>query len=164
MKPLPILVTAVLLANTGFSCAQADAIHKWVDARGVTHYSDRPPASATIQTTQLDIDTGRDSAVSSANKPDDYYSIANQWQRMSREGLQRRKLELQRAAINAAAEARQRPAVVQVEAETKRYVGIYYNRAHRRHGYRHRHHGSRPGHHTKPSAFPSVLKQPGSRG
>ena len=164
MNPLPILVIATLLVNAGFSCAQAATIHKWVDARGVTHYSDRPPASATIQTTQLDIDTGRDNAISSASKPDDYYSIANQWQRMSREGLQRRTLELQRAAISAAAEARSRPAAVQVEVATKRYVGIYYNRAHRRHGYRHGHHGSRPGHHKKPSAFPTVLKQPGARG
>ena len=162
MNPLPILVTAVLLASAAFSCAQADAILKWVDARGVTHYSDRPPASATIQTTQLDIDTGRDGTASSASKPDDYYSIANQWQRMSQEGLQRRQFELQRAAISASIENSKRP--VQVEAESKRYVGIYYKRRHHRRGYRHGHQGPKPAHHKKPSGFPTVLKQSGSRG
>jgi hypothetical protein len=163
MNPLPILlVTAILLASAGFGCAQADAIHKWVDARGVTHYSDRPPATAAIQTTQLDIDTGRDSAASSTGNPDDYYSIANQWQRMSQEGLQRRQFELQRAAISASIENRKKPAPV--EAESKRYVGIYYQRRYHRRGYRHGHHGTRPGQHKKPSGFPTVLKQSGTRG
>jgi hypothetical protein len=161
MKQLRILFTVVLLAGASLNGAQATAIHKWVDARGVTHYSDQPPAATTIPTTQLDIDTSRDSADNSTGNSDHYYSIANQWQRMNQEGLQRRQLELQRAAISAAFEARYQPAPQQAETESKRYVAVYPKRWHRKRGYRSGHHGGGPRQPKKPSGFPTVVRQPG---
>lgn len=161
MKQLPAVCVTVLLMNSAFCCAQAATIHKWVDARGVTHYSDQPPVSQTQEATQLDIDTGRDSADNSSSKADHYYSIANQWQRMNQESLQRRQLELERAAISAAIEPRYRPAPPQAETESKQYIAVYPKRWHRKRGNRYRHHDRGPRQHNKPSGFPTVLKQPG---
>ena len=40
---------AACLARTGHRPAPAQNVHRWVDAAGVVHYSDRPPASADIR-------------------------------------------------------------------------------------------------------------------
>jgi len=161
MQQLLTLFTLMLLASASLHGVQASAIHKWVDARGVTHYSDQPPVATTMQTTQLDIDTGRNSADNSASKPDHYYSIANQWQRMNQEGLQRRQFELQRAAISAASAANYQPEAQQAETESTRYVAVYPQRWYRKRGHRYGHHDRGPRQHNKSSGFPTVLKHPG---
>ena len=49
MKPLKasiILVVALLLSSNILSNAYAKSYYKWVDDRGTTHYSERPPAKS----------------------------------------------------------------------------------------------------------------------
>jgi hypothetical protein len=130
-----------LLTLTSYAGAQAAAIHKWVDEQGVTHYSDKAPASPEAGVTQLDISTGEDSRTALAANPDHYYSIANQWQRMNQERLQRQQLELQRAALSVERRAAAQPAVDDSEAGGTSYViAAYPYRYHRpyRHHLRHR--------------------------
>ena len=132
----------ILLAVAGYGGAQAATIHKWVDERGVTHYSDRVPANPGTSVTLLDISTRDDNRTALTANPDHYYSIANQWQRVNQERLQRQQLELQRAALAAERRAAPQPIVDESESRT-RYVVAYpyrYNRYHRRH----RHHGKGP--------------------
>lgn len=44
---LPRPISAACLANTASSAARPRSVHRWVDAAGITHYSDqRPPESA----------------------------------------------------------------------------------------------------------------------
>ena len=123
----------VLLCASG--PVAAGAIHKWVDDRGVTHYSDEPPPQPASPVTLLQIETGentpRDGAASAS---DHYYSIANQWQRMQRESELRQQRELQRAELK-----RQQRATVPEYREVRetRYVAAYPRRYHRRHGHGH---------------------------
>ncbi len=134
----------ILLAVAGYGGAQAATIHKWVDERGVTHYSDKAPDNPEASVTRLDISTGERDRTALAANTDHYYSIANQWQRMNQERLQRQQLELQRAALSVERRAAPQPTIDKSESST-RYVVAYpyrYNRFHRRH----RHHGKTPRH------------------
>ena len=49
MRLLPTLALAAVLAS-GIAPAAAQTVYKWKDARGVTHYSERPPASGDYST------------------------------------------------------------------------------------------------------------------
>lgn len=49
MRLLPTLALAAVLAS-GIAPATAQTVYKWKDARGVTHYSERPPASGDYST------------------------------------------------------------------------------------------------------------------
>ena len=86
------LVLSVLFAVTPVS---ASGIHKWVDADGVTHYSDVQPESGNPVST-LDIPV-RDSARSADG--DHYYSIQNQWRRVNQARLAREKKEQEQARL-----------------------------------------------------------------
>lgn len=44
---LPMRQTAACLAHTANGASPAVAVHRWVDAAGITHYSDRAPPAAT---------------------------------------------------------------------------------------------------------------------
>jgi hypothetical protein len=134
------------LTVTSYGGVQAAAIHKWVDERGVTHYSDKAPASLEAGVTQLDISTGEDSRTALAANPGHYYSIANQWQRMNQERLQRQQLELQRAALQVERRAAAEPAIDDSEPRSTRYVVAYPYRYHRRYRHRARHHAQGPRH------------------
>ena len=128
-----MLSTIALLSMISWGPLQAGDIHKWVDAKGVTHYSDSPPEEPQSIVTTLELETGG-SRDASPKPADDYYSIANQWQRMHRESLQRQEIALQKAALRN--ERRTAPAPVQYrERESTRYVLAYPKR--RYHRYRH---------------------------
>lgn len=121
-----------LIALCTSGLVQAGAIHKWVDDKGITHYSDEPPEQASNPVTQLDIETGAGTPVAGDGAaPDHYYSIANQWQRMQRESELRQQRELQRAELK-----REQRAVVPEYREVRetRYVAAFPRRHHRRHG------------------------------
>ena len=133
-----------LLTATGYGGLQAAAIHKWVDERGVTHYSDKAPANPDASVTRLDISTGENSRTALAANPAHYYSIANQWQRMNQERLQRQQLELQRAALSVERRAAAQPAIDTDEARSTRYIVAYPYRYHRRYRHHARHHGQNP--------------------
>ena len=98
--------------------ASAGTVHKWVDAKGITHYSDTPPEIAPAQQTQIEVSNV---VGTSANTTSNYYSIANQWQRLHRERLELERLALERAKQKA---SQHPPEVVYVEKpdETSRQV------------------------------------------
>lgn len=90
------------LLLTGFTAfAQASVVHKWVDADGVTHYSDAPPAGSVTDFEQIELPASP--ARDAARVDDDYYSIANQWRRMHRE-----RVELERARVERSNDAASR--------------------------------------------------------
>jgi len=112
----------VILAGCAFLPASAAVVNKWVDADGVTHYSDEAPDPATTQVIKIDVpDTN--SAKSSVEN--NYYSIKNQWQRLHKERIEHEKLKLEKAKQEAA----QQPAMPQVvyinEPYEKRHVIAY---------------------------------------
>ena len=98
----------------------ATVVHKWVDANGITHYSDTPPEITPVQLTQIEVP---DVVVTADKTTSDYYSIANQWQRLHRERLERDRLALERAKQEVARQPPE-PEVVYVERpyETSRQV------------------------------------------
>ena len=146
MLRLPIVYALTLVACANWVGANAAAIHKWVDDNGVTHYSDAAPSSPVTSVTQLEIDTGNITRTSLPTASDQYYSIANQWQRLQRERLQQQQFELQRAAINVNRSVEPARAEDSDEPHTARYLVAYPARKHRRHGYSKYRPRSRRGH------------------
>lgn len=61
---LPLAVLAVVLAAA--APASAQQVYKWKDARGVTHYGERPPASGNYSTVDAVKDPGADTGATSA--------------------------------------------------------------------------------------------------
>ena len=132
------------------SPATATVVHKWVDANGITHYSDTLPEIAPAKITEIEVPDTDGNTDSNAS---DYYSIANQWQRLHQERLERDRLALEREK-QAAARQPSAPEVVYVESsdETSHqfiYLGtprlrhrIY--RSHDRAGRHYRHGHNRP--------------------
>jgi hypothetical protein len=98
----------LLLCSISF-CASAATIHKWVDDDGVTHFSDAPPAPGTVGATTVELSNDYP-LLPDANA--DYYSIANQWNRMRQEREAKDQLSLEKARI----QAEQRAAVAYAEA------------------------------------------------
>ena len=130
----PRLLVTILACGTALP-AFAVGVHKWVDEKGLTHYSDKAPEA--IETTLIDLP---DPVVRQAGDEDieeDYYSISKQWERMNRERLEREKLELERAKI-AAARQPPPPKTVYVEySGGDRIIPVYADFRYRKH-YRHR--------------------------
>ena len=146
MLRLPIVTALTLLACGNWIDANAAAIHKWVDDKGVTHYSDAVPSSPVSSVTQLEISTGNITRTSLSTTSDQYYSIANQWQRLQHERLQQQQFELRRSAINVNRSVEPTPAEDSYEPHTTRYLVAYPARKHRRHGYPKYHQRPRRGH------------------
>ena len=73
--------------------AGAVTIHTWVDEAGVRHYADAPPAAASDDSQAFEIETAP-----AADAESDYYSIANQWERLraEREVEEAQRLERER--------------------------------------------------------------------
>lgn len=114
--------------------ASAGVIHKWLDENGITHYSDEAPRIEQTGVTLIEVPE-RD--ITATSTRDDYYSIANQWQRMHRERIERDRLTLEKQRQKAA-QSSHTPEVVYVEKpDEKTYVGIYSGlRYHRRGAHR----------------------------
>jgi hypothetical protein len=162
MPRLSIVCALALLIGSPWVAVQAATVHKWVDDRGITHYSDAAPDAAETNVTQFEISTGTGNSSRSAalDKSAHYYSIANQWQRMQQERLQRQQLELQKAALTATRTTDPGRADYDDEARTTRYVVAYPGKFRRRHGYRKRH----PRHHRSYTHTRQSNPQPASLG
>ncbi len=93
--PLSQPIALVLLLAGSGAPALASTVHKWVDADGVTHYSDKQPPVTVTAVERIDLPAA---SARAADHGDDYYSIANQWRRMYRE-----RIELERARQSDAA-------------------------------------------------------------
>jgi hypothetical protein len=128
--------TLTLLMACALLPAYAAVVHKWVDDKGVTHYSDQAPEAFRTEVTLIDVSESDPQQVALDNN---YYSIKNQWQRVHRERLERDKLKLEQARQKAAVQAT-KPQVVYInEVDDKRYVPVFYGSFHNRHKYS-RHH------------------------
>ncbi|HEY0179692.1 MAG TPA: DUF4124 domain-containing protein [Dokdonella sp.] len=54
-EPAPRPSSACLAADAAASAPRATSIHRWVDAAGITHYSDRPPPAAATQQRVIEV-------------------------------------------------------------------------------------------------------------
>jgi hypothetical protein len=133
----PILITLLCCAVT--LSVYAGAVHKWVDAQGVTHYSDQLPEDTSKAVKQIDVSNVYSNS-DSTDYQEDYYSVTNQWARMREERLERKQLQLEKAKQKAA----QQPVVPQVvylnQAEEERPGNVYYPAYFGHRGYRYGHH------------------------
>ena len=133
----PILITLLYCAVT--LPVYAGAVHKWVDAQGVTHYSDQLPKGTSSIVKQIDVSSVYNNS-DSTDYQENYYSVINQWARMREERIERKQLQLEKAKQKAA----QKPVVPQVvyfnQAEEERPGNVYYPAYFRHRGYGYRHH------------------------
>jgi len=130
MIPIREFIFGTILASSLLTPASAAVIHKWIDADGITHYSDEAPAATPVTLIETTVPE-------TAAKNDGYYTIANQWQRMRHERQQREKIILEKARLEAARQLREapQPEVIYVqEPAVKRYSVYYPGLTHRRHG------------------------------
>tara|TARA_R110002096_G_scaffold312853_1_gene507141 strand:+ start:11276 stop:11791 length:516 start_codon:yes stop_codon:yes gene_type:complete len=112
----------MLLCSIGVS-ALAATVHRWVDEHGVTHFSDAPPAGTVSDVTTLELS---DDFPDASDTRTNYYSIANQWERLRVEREQKTRIELEKARLRAeqaAAVAYSEPAA---EPQERRYYPLYF--------------------------------------
>lgn len=121
-----------LLMVSLLHCAHAAVVHKWIDADGVTHYSDKAPGPAVTDVSMIDVPSGNSDKTDVKNG---YYSIKNQWQRVHKERLEQQKLELERDRQKAVLQSTTPPVVYVDESAEERYAVAYLGRFH--HRYRH---------------------------
>ena len=137
------LIIAIFMACV-VAPAFAATVHKWVDANGITHYSDEAPTTPETEVTTIEV---LDPNLTKIDASDHYYSIANQWQRIQRESQEQERLRVEAARQKAA----QQPAATEFvyinEPTEKRYVSTYPRSYYRKHG-RHRFH-KKPRHFTR---------------
>lgn len=130
MSQTRLLMMALLMMCWVGMPVSAGTVHKWVDAKGITHYSDAPPEITPAQLTQIEVP---DVVGTTDKTTSDYYSIANQWQRLHRERLERERLALERAKQKAAGQPPETEVVyVERPYETSRQV-IYLGTPRLRH-------------------------------
>ena len=156
MFRIPMVCALVLLAGSNWITAYAATVHKWVDEKGMTHYSDSPPPALEIDVTQVKISSPGTDKATVSKQPGNYYSIANQWQRIQQEGQQRRQFELQRAKLKQDRSPRQVPVQHDNQADNNRYVAVYPRRFHRRHPYKSHQPGPSKPQPVSLGAFPTV--------
>ena len=81
----------VLGGLLGSASLAAEPVYRWLDADGVTHFSQRPPPPGAAGVTVQEAPTYQ-----AAPDPDaDYWSVTNQVQRMEASGLAREQLRLE---------------------------------------------------------------------
>ena len=136
----------------------AEQVYTWVDENGTTHFSEAPPNDEAISAEQINLLP----APSAGNiVGDDFYSVANQADRMERTRLENEKLTAER--LQAEAEARKASAEARAAQQTTyqkntqddaRYYPAYpyYLNYGRRPGYGHKPHPGKPG---KPGNLPA---------
>lgn len=98
LATLTALLTAVAAAAEGVT------VHRWVDDQGVTHFSDTAPRTA-VRSERWEV-TVREAEPDPAAG---YYSVANQWRRLSRERDAREARRLERRYLDAVTRARTAP-------------------------------------------------------
>jgi len=149
-RSIALLIIAILM-NSVLLSAYAANVYKWVDAKGITHYSDEEPAPSTTQVTLIDVPATQSVTVNAEN---DYYSIANQWMRLHEELIKQEKIKLEKAKQKAALQP-VAPQVIYInEPNANRYVVAYPGLFHRRHGRSRFHH--KPKHYSgdMPGKYP----------
>lgn len=127
MNRIKSLFIVVIFFCIALSPVFAEGVHKWVDASGVTNYSDAAPNSSATKVTIIKVSTTY--AVTS-DAEQNYYSIMNQWMRLHKERVERDRIKLEKAKQKAALH----PVVPQVvyvnEPSENRYVMPYLSYLH----------------------------------
>lgn len=133
MNNAPAIWFLLLLCSISLPAA-ATLVHRWVDADGVTHFSDALPDDAAVDVSTVELDDFPPLAAAEAN----YYSIANQWKRMREERQAKTKFYLEKARIR----ARESATAIDAEPLEHSSYGGYpvYTLAHGRHHARASHH------------------------
>jgi hypothetical protein len=125
----------------------AGTVYSWTDADGVTHFSESPPADATLDIRRFEVDTPP--AVQPA-VDDDHFSVINQAARMQESRLENERARTER--LQAEAEARRARAEAQAARRSqddgddydRRYYPLYHSPW--LPGHRPGHRPGRPGH------------------
>jgi hypothetical protein len=94
MRICPFILGSLAIVPLSLAAAD-DRAYKWVDADGVTNFSDTPPVSVNNIVEEVEpIALPGDYKI--VNDPaGDYYSIDNQWKRLNAERLEREKLAME---------------------------------------------------------------------
>jgi hypothetical protein len=130
MNCVKTIINATISISIVLLPAYADVVHKWVDEKGITHYSDEAPVADTSEMIQIELPRTPQAAAAAQG---DYYSIANQWERMLNERLERAKLKLEHDRLKAT-KRNEKPDKIYVRVpDERRYVTFYngYRRYHR---------------------------------
>jgi len=130
MNCVKTIINATILISVFLLPAYAGVVHKWVDEKGTTHYSDEAPVADSSEMIQIE---QSETTQATAGAQGDYYSIANQWERMLKERLKRAKLKLEHDRLKAAKREDKPDKIYLREPDEKRYVTFYngYRRYHR---------------------------------
>lgn len=134
------MVMSLALACT-IAPVSAGVVHKWVDDKGVTHYSDEAPENAKTQSTQIDIP---EPVPSEGKSRDHYYSIANQWARLHKESLEREKLRVQAEQAKASKKVSVTNVYVE-ESDRDGYALVYGKPYYRKHYHKKKKRAHNPG-------------------
>jgi hypothetical protein len=99
MEPRLFIAGIFVLSQLLLPAAADGVAYRWVDADGVTHFSDTPPAadnavSGSVESLNLVQDHS-----APVDPATDYYSIINQWKRMRAERIESEKLALQQEKL-----------------------------------------------------------------
>ena len=128
MNRVKTIINATISISFVLLPAYAGVVHKWVDEKGITHYSDEAPVPGSSEMTQIELP---ETTQATAGAQGDYYSIANQWDRMLKERLKRANLKLEHDRLKAIRREENPDIVYVTEPDEKRFVTIYSG--HRRH-------------------------------
>ena len=147
MRTVSPLILFLLLPIAQSGAGQA---YTWVDENGTTHFSEAPPHDEAIRAEEIELLP----APSTGNiAGDDFYSVANQADRMERKRLENEKLIAERLqaeaeARKASAEATQQTRYQQnIQDDTRYYPAYpYYPNIGHRPGYGNKPHPGKPGH------------------
>jgi hypothetical protein len=120
----------VILTSCAFVPVSATVVLKWVDADGLTHYSDEAPDPSTTPVTKIDVP---ETSSAESNVGNNFYSIKNQWQRLHKERIEYEKLKLEKAKQEAAQQSAKPQIVYIKDPYEKRYVVAYPGSYYRRH-------------------------------
>lgn len=155
--PGTVLAAGICCLSLSFPlCAGEEVVFTWVDAEGVTHFSETPPQDTTLDSYEIRLETPPAAGPAAAA---DHYSVINQAQRMQQSRLEAEKVKTRR--LQAEAEARRatadsQPTIVYEDDDSPDYYPVYPYYGYRP-GYRP---GYKPGH--RPGR-PVPLPEPGRR-
>jgi len=147
MKQTTGLCLSILLLVPA-SLASAAQVYTWVDAMGVTHFSETPPPNPATDTQLVDI---QPSPTSNDAPAKDFYSVINQAERMEKSRLANEKLaaEKEQAAAEASKARAEAAALQQRSYNNSSYDDTRYYPAYPYYP-RYRHRPGRPGHGHNP--------------
>jgi len=113
MQNTTVLSGSLLLA-TLLTPAYAGSVFTWVDADGVTHFSESPPESGSIKARQIEVEPV---PVVGNTGGDDYYSVVQQLERMQKRRLENERGIAERLQAETAARQAETAAIKAKEQE-----------------------------------------------